>query len=150
MFGRIRNWLRNRERRKALFSFYDGTRQRAIDPIKASIAMEMHPTFNAERHVKAYDHGDNEAALIICQMVRDVFDVKEWNEKSGLTMIETIAIYQQWIDYCEALKKSTEHSPKLPERTVESISTNSNEAITSDTSACGSIPIESDSVETIS
>src|SRR5690606_29518923 len=103
---------RRAAKRRNIFRYFDGVRQRAIDPVAVAIAFEEHPTFSMERHVPLALAGDPESIRITVDAARQVFSIPAWSERQrGLTSIETIDLVGKYVAYMESLKKSTSDSP---------------------------------------
>lgn len=98
-----------------IFRYFDGVKERGIDPVLVARRIASHPTFNPEVHWAGamLDPPDVEAMGVLVDAVRDVFEVQAWSEVSagqeiGLTETECITLYGQFLAYTSELKKSTE------------------------------------------
>lgn len=129
------SWFR-RERKRQIFTFWDGNRLRRIDPMVVWEKLVEHPTFVEERHVTAALRGEPEAVRIVVATVCDVFGVREWSEgRGGLLRNECFDLLSSFYDYLDALKKNTvEHATSLPPMDSES---SVEESATSATSESG-------------
>lgn len=110
---------RRRERQRAIFRYWDGTRERGADPAVVYRALVSHPTFDWETHPVLIDTGDKDALAITLGAIREVFGVVAWAEdndgrSTGLTDWETIDLLIQFNWYLGGLKKSTSPTPTLP------------------------------------
>lgn len=137
---------RRRDRQRAIFRYWDGTRERGADPAVVYRAFVSHPTFNWETHPVLIDTGDKEALTITLGAIREVFGVAAWSEdghgnSSGLTDWETIDLLIQFNHYIGGLKKSTSPTLTSPPPTVQpsSVETSNNTNALSDS---GSTPGE--------
>jgi hypothetical protein len=112
---------------------------RRIDPLEAMLRITSHPTYNADLHPKLLDQGDVEATRITCQAVKDVFGVADYDpaKNTGLTVAEQLALLGAFSLYIDGLKKSIEPTPTSAGSTEGPTSPESNDAITSVTSASG-------------
>lgn len=130
MFGwwkRSRRMARRRERQRAIFRYWDGERERGIDPASVWRALVTHPKFNWETHPALIDDQNpavgREALEITLNAIREVFDVGIWTEDAqgharGLTEWETINILVEFNQYLDSLKKSTNPTPTSPPPTA--------------------------------
>jgi len=121
-------WQRWRQRRREaarqIFGYWDGSRERRIDPMKAARGFDAHPRFNLSKHLALVEKDDPEAIAITLEAVRDVFDVKEWTEATpGLTQIECLALFRAFGDYIEDLKKKLNPSQTFTPPTDQELST---------------------------
>lgn len=108
----IRRWLWNRQR--AIFHYHDGRKRLRIDPVWAMVQLADHPRYVAERHLNEAQEGDREAIEIVCEAAQDVFGVKPYDGRDGLTIAETLNLLAGFDDYLLTLKKSINHSPTPP------------------------------------
>jgi hypothetical protein len=99
---------RNRSRSSnRIFAYFDGQAWRSIDPISVIYALENHPEFSAEKHLKAAHEGNRQAIETIANTVCDVFGVQPYCDGIGLTIAERKALLDTFCLYCEAVKKNT-------------------------------------------
>lgn len=108
------NWLRRiiRNRRRAIFVYWDGLRIRRIDPIAAFRALKTHPTFDPDTHLALADLGDLDAIKVTLEATRDVFGITAFTDKTGgLIDDETLALIGDFFEYLASLKKSGRPSP---------------------------------------
>lgn len=131
--------LRSKRDRK-IFSFWDGTRWRRVDPLVVFRGLVDHPTYNMETHPLLVETGDDEAYLVMLQATRDVFGIKPLSDDGGLTECETMGVHFAFSDFMVDLKKSI--SPGLtPQSSTEPVSSPAiSESPTSASLDCGSIP----------
>lgn len=102
------NWLRRiiRNRRRAIFVYWDGLRIRRIDPIAAFRALKTHPTFDPDTHLALADLGDLDAIKVTLEATRDVFGITAFTDKTGgLIDDETLALIGDFFEYLASLKK---------------------------------------------
>lgn len=132
------NWIRRRwrERRRAIFCYWDGARRRRIDPLIAYRKLTTHPRFDPESHLTLIDadtvspvgpgrefalNAALEAFDITLDATREVFGVSEWSEdRPGLTQAETRDLLKSFLIYCIDLKKNGSDTPIGREPTVSS------------------------------
>lgn len=107
----IESTLTDQERR--IFVYWDGQRQRRVDPLLAWQSLANDSEFNIETHPAAADRGELDAVRISCQASRRAFDVKPLAE-GGLTESECFNILVQFFEYCASLKKSIDRPPTSP------------------------------------
>jgi len=105
LFFRLSQAFRPRSSSR-IFAYFDGQRWRSIDPIHVIYSLENHPEFVAEKHLKQANEGDRQAIEIIAVAVCDVFDVKPYENGSGLTIAERKSLLDTFYLYCEAVKKN--------------------------------------------
>lgn len=122
MFGFF-TWLRNRrlrrenERRRLLFSYFDGERLRQIDPMKAWREIVRDPKFHLETMSALADQGVTEEAEILAGCICRVFDVKPFNDATGKGLTEAqlqniLADFEGWLD---RVQKKTPFGPTSPQ-----------------------------------
>lgn len=124
MFGWLRNLLFRRDERE-LFRYWDGQKQRSIDPVASYRAIWSDPECNlltdattARNPIKPdgaafYPISEVYAAEDrLREMTRRIFGVKEWSEdQPGLTVDETDALLNSFLAYCADLKKKRNPLP---------------------------------------
>ena len=135
MFGRLLRKWRCRERQ--LFRYWDGSRERAADPLVVYRSLDRDEEFNNQRHPYMVEAGDDEATGIMLRAIQRAFDVTAYDEQAGtgLTQLEMLSLYGDFSGYCEGLKKNTSPSPTPPSPT-DATSPDSSGATTSATSDC--------------
>lgn len=107
-----------------IFRFFDGEKERGIDPLLVARRIASHPTFNPEVHWAGIkmDPPDMESVGIVVDAVRDVFEVQGWHEvdgqEVGLTEDECIGLFGQFLIYTDSLKKNIEPNPTGPPATA--------------------------------
>lgn len=123
-------WLRSFFPRRAdreLFVYFDGERQRGVDPLKAWRGIWAHKEIDLASDVKVSANltmADGKAAYAesevyaaedrIRQLTREVFGVKEWTDSTpGLTVAETDRLLADFLDYMEGLKKKRKTLPMM-------------------------------------
>lgn len=112
MFGWLTNWFGDG---RNIFRYWDGKKQRAVDPAVAWRRMFEFPDCDIEK-----DFGpatcigangervdfDPAAQQRVLLMTRDMFKVQEWDENvPGLTVDETFELLLRFLHYMNALKK---------------------------------------------
>jgi hypothetical protein len=118
------NRLLGREER-GLFRYWDGVKQRAIDPVmgwrnlmndpdcqlRSDSAVAINPTLHDGKPM--YPITEVLAAEDrMRELTRKVFGVKEWREdQPGLTADETDGVLNGFLDYCHNLKKKRNPLP---------------------------------------
>lgn len=125
MLGWFRRLFRSS---RDIFWYWDGSKQRAIDPIVAWHLVVNHEQYNHERHSAGVDRGDEESINVTCKCVQDVFGVKPFDPKSrsGLTVLEQLALLALFYGFLDTLKKTSDPKPTAPSST-ESTSSESGE-----------------------
>ena len=125
MFSSFFQRRRQREAREAnIFRFWDGTRERGIDPIRVLREFACHPTFKIEEHSQATLDGDYEATRILLDAVRGTFGLEPWHEDAngtqhGLTDTEVLELYYRLSEWFADLKKNGSGPQTLPLSTVQ-------------------------------
>lgn len=101
---------------RRIFSYWDGSRWRRIDPMLALRQLNAHPKYRADLHPALADTGQEEAIDITLGAARDVFAVQAFDVETcaGLTQAETLGLMVDFAVYIGSLKKSTSPSPTLP------------------------------------
>lgn len=127
-----------RDSDRDIFEYWDGTRTRRMDPMKADLAYLEDEEFRPDVHPKLANEGDVDAQRVIIRATCRVFGVVEYDGSKGLTIAELLALYSTFGDYLEQLEKKTEHLATSPPPT-ESTSSTSSEPTTPATSDSGSI-----------
>ena len=106
-FSSIRALLKLRPRSSTrIFAFNDGLIWRSIDPLTVIHALEVHPTFLAEKHLKPASEGNREALEIVAGAVSEVFGVSPYQDGKGLTISERYQLLCTFYIYCHAVKKN--------------------------------------------
>ena len=120
MFRAISDYFRRRryDRQRQLYRYFDGERTRSIDPLEAHIALELHETFNWEDGELLIE-GDPVVTRTVINAVCDVFHVQQWDDKTcrGITGAECLEILDDYMAYCETVKKNTDIGPISPQPT---------------------------------
>ncbi len=105
----VLNWLRRLifNRHRAIFTYWDGTRLRAIDPIVAYRRLKSDPEFDDTVHLDRMEQGNLEALDVVLSATRRAFHLTEWTENQpGLTVFETRDLIVSFVLYLDALKKN--------------------------------------------
>ncbi len=117
MLGWLFSFFRRDER--CLFRYWDGTKQRAIDPIVAhrGVWLDEDCHLLEDGPISLNPRQQDGSAIYpiadvvmaedrIRNLARKVFGVSEWKEnQSGLTALETDELMNRFIEFCEDLKK---------------------------------------------
>jgi hypothetical protein len=105
-------WPFRKRDERAIFRYFDGVKERAIDPIFALRALDAHQKFHFDEHAKQLLAGDFETTKIAVDAIREIFGVQPWSENSlGLTEGETLALLWKFVAYNDDIKKNI--SPPL-------------------------------------
>lgn len=117
------NWLRRRliNRRRAIFTYWNGQRLVSNDPMRIFRSLLTHPKFDWNQHPQLIDdygreresHAERE---IVLDAIRDVFHVTAYDPDTGkgLTEEETLSLLWSFTHYCNSKKKSGNPSPTPP------------------------------------
>jgi broad specificity phosphatase PhoE len=115
MFG----WKKKPNRN--IYRFWDGTRERGIDPVRALREMYADKEFVPEKHYDAAVEGDLEATAVTLRMVHRVFGLQPYRETDssevGLTDQESLEVLFGLAEYLETLKKNGNGQQTLPDVT---------------------------------
>lgn len=110
-------WLRRNKR--DIFRYFDGVRNRSIDPLLAWQMMHTHPCCNYATDFPASDDGDFEAIARVQAMAREIFDIKAYSENTpGLTQNELNSLIASFLTFMARLKKKRDISRMRWERSV--------------------------------
>lgn len=110
MFGLIRKLFRRRRPTRGIFQFWDGERERYVDPFEILRAISSDTEVNLETESALMLAGDDAATLKTVQLVRRAFGVKHFNE-GGLLEAECLELIERFYDFLGALKKNISESP---------------------------------------
>jgi hypothetical protein len=104
-FSAIANSIR--QRRRAIFRFWDGSRMRAIDPMLPFRTLAQHEKFDWDTTPALIDMGNFEAMGLTADAVRAAFGVEALNETGtrGLTESECSRLLVDFMDYMAVIKK---------------------------------------------
>lgn len=128
---------------RLLFRYWDGARDRKVDPIPAYRKLLADPEFDEERHLAEAKAGDEDAYEICLRAVKRAFAIQDFSEENvgGLTELEKLALLGAFYAYFDQLKKNIETLSTAPPSTESTLpmpdATNTNS-----TSPCGSIDSE--------
>jgi hypothetical protein len=103
-------WFSPRRPHRDIFYFWDGQRERSVDPFEIMRAIEQDSEFNLERDASLMIAGDDEATQITVRCVRRAFAVKPFNE-GGLLEAECLELIQVFYEFLSALKKNISGLP---------------------------------------
>ena len=106
-----RRWVQAHERN--IFHYWDGRRERSVDPLVAFQGLAAHPEYNPAVHPMLVDVGDVDALRVMLQAARDVFNVKAFDSETGegLTADETISLMCDFAAFVGDAKKKRSPSP---------------------------------------
>lgn len=107
---------------RQIFSFFDGTRERSIDPLAVMKKMREHSVDFGATLTLAESCPDpataEEAWTTLIGATRDVFDIEpltdEGGQLRGLTESETIELLDRFGVFIETVKKNGSVTPTLP------------------------------------
>jgi hypothetical protein len=105
-------WQKKKDPRQ-IFHYWDGAKQRSIDPLVAYRGLQTHSRFNMARHFDELSEEDfavsDEAAQAIVEAARDVFGVAVWSEDSsgGLPETESVMLVTTFALWLADQKKNT-------------------------------------------
>ena len=124
---------------RMLFRFFDGVRERTVDPIPTYRAIRIDPEFDEESHIKEAESGNEDAWDTCLRAVQRAFNVKSYNGDTGegLTQLEQMALLTRFYEFFADLKKNTETS-LTSQPSTGSMSQTSSPPTTSATSLTGS------------
>lgn len=111
MFGFVKRYMARR--RRSIFRYWDGARNRFADPMAIYRALQQHPRFNWDVHPALIDCGDLDALALTAEAVRTAFGIAPV-EQDGLTEAECVTLLAAFVGYLEALKKNGSPTPTLP------------------------------------
>ncbi len=115
MLIKFLSWLLGpRRSARGIFRFWDGQKERAVDPFEILRAIANDPEFVLERDSSLMIKGDDDATQITVRCVRRAFDVKHFNE-GGLLEDECLQLIEGFYEFLGALKKNTNGSPTSSE-----------------------------------
>lgn len=110
---------RFQQRRRLIFKYWDGRRTRYADPIVLLRNLEDHPEFNidVDPTLALSSVGDREAGERTVSAVRAAFGIFPFvdvHSFDGLTELECVALYVEFMEYLDALKKNGSRPPTPP------------------------------------
>src|SRR3990172_4921751 len=96
-----------------IFRFHDGTRQRAMDPMKIWSAMWLDDDIDIGRLLDRMSWNELEAVNDMLPRARKWLQVPEFNEtdETGLTDLEFCRVMYQWFNYVIEIKKKRGQLP---------------------------------------
>ncbi len=131
--------------RRDIFKYWDGVRNRSIDPEVAWKTMWADPDCVVKDDFKSADAGDVDAWDRVQAMGRRMFGVKAYSDtQPGLTEHELSKLIGEFVRYMAVLKKKQEKSRTL---WALSVGVQPDESTTQPTSELSSTPNESKNVE---
>ncbi len=115
----IPSWLfKPRQPTRGIFRFWDGQRDRTIDPFEILRAIENDPEFVLERDGALLVVGDDDSIQKTVRCVRRAFVVKHFNE-GGLLEAECLELIERFYEFLSSLKKNINGSPISSEPTAK-------------------------------
>lgn len=109
------SWFSPR-RHRAIFHYYDGVRQRQIDPY---VALKGFFRDIDENDLRGADEGDMESIEKVVGRAREVFGIDAFEDGKGLTVSETFQVLARFLEYVETVKKNT-NLPPISSQSTES------------------------------
>jgi hypothetical protein len=145
MLSRILQALRLRKRpdasaERCIFTYWDGSKERSIDPIVAIQSLKADPKLNLEDHPGLANKGDDEAFEICVAASRNTFGLKPYDSdtKTGTTASEAYAVFLKFGSWMAELKKNISGEPTSP--VPSELPPSAHPSTTKPASACGSTP----------
>lgn len=147
----FRNWRKRRQRRRAekerlLFSFWDGTAFRRVDPFRTWRSLCTNPKFDLVKHGPMMDAGIEPETTIGLTAICEAFGIERWCESTGrgLTDMEIMDLCDVFTVWLEEVKKKFGQQPTSSPPTAgeSSIAPVPPPAPTNSTSGSGSAPSE--------
>lgn len=117
MWAWIRHLLsRRRANRRDIFSFWDGTKCRTIDPLVAWHAIWADMQCDFKTKLEPAMDGDPEATAAVADLTRRVFGIQTYDDGQGLTQIEVLEVLGRFLLFMRELKKkhARMRTPLLP------------------------------------
>lgn len=109
-----------RKSRREIYPYWDGQKQRFVDPVVAWRAMWEDPDCNPEADFGPATGIDSQGRPAefdpasqdkVLAMIRRMFGVKSWSENvAGLTVNETFELLWDFLRYMDSLKKKRDRS----------------------------------------
>lgn len=97
---------------RQIFRFFDGEKERGIDPIATFRAFVSQPDFDYQADVGLAETGDLQATARVLAAARAAFKVSEFSEdngqQSGMLDSEVIATMKAFGSFISSLQKKTE------------------------------------------
>jgi hypothetical protein len=96
-----------------IFRFHDGTRQRAMDPLKIWTAMWSDENIDVAKLLDRMSHNELESVNELIASARTWLKVPDYNEddNTGMTDLEFCQVMYQWFEYVIQLKKKLGQLP---------------------------------------
>lgn len=128
LFRRIA--IRSANDYREIFRYWDGSRERSIDPLVAFRRLDTHSVFDWESHPILIDQRESaeemmreegwKALEITVNAVHEVFDTKPYDERdeSGLPDAEAVGLLISFSDYLVSVKKNISGGPISPQTTA--------------------------------
>jgi hypothetical protein len=118
MFGLFSSVLRKRRERRwqnerLLLVYWDGQRERRIDPYRAYRQLQAHPEIDLEAIAPLVDQGQEPETTQLVNALADVFGVCRYDDATGrgLTDWEIIDLLAALNEFLLALKKKSNLGP---------------------------------------
>lgn len=137
------NWATRkwRQRRRAIYHFFDGHTWRTADPIRLFREFQHHERFRMDEEWMALVDGQSEPETTCAlDAICEVFNVRRYDEGSGLTDSELMDLWADLIGWLHDLEKKNNPGLTLSDATASESSDplEHQDSTTSSQSACGS------------
>lgn len=143
-----------RSTRREIFTYWDGERERRLDPLVAWRQLWGDTECNPQRDFgpatgASGEPYDPEAMDRVLALIEKMFGSKPWDEKTdkGLTVNERLSLLWAYLGYMTELKKKQGHSQTQSPATDSESSPTTSEPITPPVSDSSSMPAASTSDE---
>lgn len=141
MFGFIKNWLARRrfQRSREIYTFFDGERQRSIDPWRCYRKFISHELFDDATSVEAEEGQEPQCSNAI-KAISESFELPVFDPETGkgMTDAEIYAFLQGILEYTEEIKKKRSPGQTLPKSTDQEFASLEEWAATKPPSPSGS------------
>ena len=122
VFGIARETPPDPFRNRNIFSFWDGTTVRHVDPLPILRRMDEAASkeeYNLRIDAEALDRGDIATVEQYAPIINKIFDVQPLDvdidgKPSGLTAYESLELLRSFVTWQESLKKNTSDPPITP------------------------------------
>jgi len=123
MFGLIRRLIQRfsqlfkaSQYERMIFSFWDGSKIRKVDPLEILKKLKDHPDYNLARDGVGLDEGDVDANYQYANVVYESFGIPPFESDDeignvGLTRVEAVEILRQFVYWLENIKKNIKPPP---------------------------------------
>jgi len=100
---------------RKIFTFDDGTKEKAVDPLATLIALMSQDGVDIKADLALLQDGDIPALSRVLSVARTVFSVEPYREvdgvQTGLLDFEVIELLKRFMSYMDELQKKTQSSP---------------------------------------